>query len=90
MLGQEKADWIKELEENEVLKEIRKREVDEIVGEASKISFKEGVEYGQELGIKKGREERRKLLQKIIAQLRAEGFSDQKIQSMLNIDPEDL
>jgi len=38
----------------------------------------------------KGREERRKLLQKIIAQLRAEGFSDQKIQSILNIDPEDL
>ena len=78
MLGQEKADWIRELEENEVLKDIRKREVDE------------GVKYGQELGIRKGREERRKLLQKIIAQLRAEGFSDQKIQSMLNIDPEDL
>jgi hypothetical protein len=91
---QEKADWIRELEEDEVLKDIRKREVEEIVGEASIISYNEGVEHGQELGIKKGREEgreeRRKLLQKIIAQLRAEGFSDQKIMSMLNIDPEDL
>jgi len=40
--------------------------------------------------MERGREERRKRLQNIIAQLRAEGFSDQKIQSMLNIDPEDL
>jgi hypothetical protein len=99
---QEKADWIRELEEDEVLKEIRKREVQEEVrekiekevNEASAKSFKEGVEFGQELGIKKGREEgreeRRKLLQKIIAELRAEGFSDQKIQTILNIDPEDL
>jgi SOS response regulatory protein OraA/RecX len=90
MLGQEKADWIRELEEDEVLKDIRKREV----AEASIISYNEGVEHGQELGIKKGREEgreeRRKLLQKIIAQLRAEGFSDQKIQSMLNIESKDL
>ena len=82
MLGQEKADWIRELEEDEVLKEIRKREVDE----ASKISYNEGVEYGQELGIKKGHEERRKLLQKIIAKLRAKGLSDQEIMSMLDID----
>ena len=82
MLGQEKADWIRELEEDEVLKEIRKREVDE----ASKISYNEGVEYGQELGIKKGREERRKLLQKIIGKLRAKGLSDQEIMSMLDID----
>jgi len=29
MLEQEKADWIRELEEDEVLKDIRKRQVDE-------------------------------------------------------------
>jgi len=98
MLAQEKADWIRELEEDPVLKDIRKREVEEIVGEASKISYTEGVEHGQELGIKKGLEqgriegleERRKLLQKIIAQLIAAGFSKQEIQSMLNIESKDF
>ena len=52
MLGQEKADWIRELEEDEVLKDIRKREVEEEVreiiemevNEASAKSFEEGVE----------------------------------------------
>jgi predicted transposase/invertase (TIGR01784 family) len=79
---QEKADWIRELEEDEVLKDIRKREVDEIVGEVSKISYNEGLEQGRIEGL----EERRKLLQKIITQLRAKGISDQEIKSMLDID----
>jgi flagellar biosynthesis/type III secretory pathway protein FliH len=122
MLGQEKADWIRELEEDEVLKDIRKREVDEIVGEACKKAYMEGFKFGLELGIKKGleqglkecleqglkecleqglkegfkqrleqglervREERRKLLQENIPQIRAKGFADQEIMSMLDID----
>jgi flagellar biosynthesis/type III secretory pathway protein FliH len=103
MLGQEKADWIRELEEDEVLKDIRKREVqvevrEIIVNEASAKSFNEGVEYGQDLGIKKGleqgreqgREELRKLLQKIIPQFRAKGLSDQENMSLLDIDSLDI
>jgi flagellar biosynthesis/type III secretory pathway protein FliH len=106
MLGQEKADWIRELEEDEVLKDIRKREVqvevreiiEKEVNEASAKSFNEGVEYGQDLGIKKGleqgreqgREELRKLLQKIIPQFRAKGLSDQENMSLLDIDSLDI
>jgi SOS response regulatory protein OraA/RecX len=86
MLAQEKADWIRELEEDPVLKDIRKREVSEIIAELMGKTVEEAI---KKLA-KKNYQEGYDLVSKIIGQLIAAGISKQEIQSMLNIESKDF
>jgi flagellar biosynthesis/type III secretory pathway protein FliH len=63
-----------------------KKGLEQGLKECLELGLKEGFKQRLERGLERVREERRKLLQENIPQIRAKGFADQEIMSMLDID----